>query len=171
MSFMCDYENEIFTKDIEDLKDFKELGMELQEIKKSACYGYRLFVGTSEDTEEVIYVYLKTTDYTLEEASKRVINKFINLDRDSLMNWIKEVEDGNYYLERFEDYDREKLLNLVTKVSLANLEYAEENLEENYYEDIDIIKIVENIVEEIQLKEEPTEEEEKVLNLLTELYQ
>lgn len=87
------------------------------------------------------------------------------------MNWIKEVEDGNYYLERFEDYDREKLLNLVTKVSLANLEYAEENLEENYYEDIDIIKIVENIVEEIQLKEEPTEEEEKVLNLLTELYQ
>lgn len=62
------------------------------------------------------------------------------------------------------------MLNLVTKVSLANLEYAEENLEENYYEDIDIIKVIENIVEEIQLKEEQTEREEKVLNLLNGLY-
>ena len=170
MCYMCDCENEIFTKDINDLKDFKELGMELQEIKKSACYGYRLFVGTSEDTEEVIYVYLKTTDYSLEEASKRVINKFIDLDKDSLLQWLREAEDGAYYFERFEDYDREELLKLVTKVSLANLEYAEENLEENYYEDIDIIKVIENIVEEIQLKEERTEKEEKVLNLLNGLY-
>lgn len=167
---MCDCENEIFTKDIEDLKDFKELGMELQEIKKSACYGYRLFVGTSEDTEEVIYVYLKTTDYSLEEASKRVINKFIDLDKDSLLQWLKETEEGAYYFKRFEDYDREELLKLVIKVSLANLEYAEENLEENYYEDIDVVNTVKKIAEEIQLKEEPTEEEEKVLNLINGLY-
>lgn len=37
--FMCDCENEIFTKDINDLKDFKELGMELQEIKKVLVMG------------------------------------------------------------------------------------------------------------------------------------
>ena len=62
--FMCDCENEIFTKDIEDLKDFKELGMELQEIKKSACYGYHLFVVFK-------YTYITSSVSSLVPTNKR----------------------------------------------------------------------------------------------------
>ena len=167
---MCLCDSELFTKDVKDLEMLRDLGMDFVEVK-SACYGYRLFVGESEDKEEVIYVYLKTTDCTLEEATKRVINKFINYDRDDLIDWLREAENGAYYMDYCEGYDREKMLNLVIKVSLANLEYAEENLEENYYEDIDIIKAVEDIAKEIQLKEERTEKEEKILKLINGLYQ
>lgn len=57
MSFMCDYENEIFTKDIEDLKDFKELGMELQEIKKVLVMGIAYLLAQVK-IQRKLYMYI-----------------------------------------------------------------------------------------------------------------
>lgn len=66
--------------------------------------------------------------------------------------------------------DRERLLKLVVKLQLANLEYAEGELEENYYEDFDIEETVKNIAEELELKEERNEREERTLKFVKGLY-
>lgn len=168
---ICD-SNEIFTKDMEDLKWLKESGLILEDKGRFNTYfGYHLYVARNEeDEEDVVYLYLKETNYTLEEASRKIINTFIDLERKDLINWFRNVEEGIYWKDYCQEMDRERLLKLVVKLQLANLEYAEGELEENYYEEFDIEETVKNIAKELELKEERNEREERTLKLIRGLY-
>ena len=156
---------------MEVLQWFTEVGDTLEEKGAYNTYfGYNWYVATDEEGN-TIDVYLKVTNYTLEEASRKIINTFIDLERKDLINWLRNVEEGIYWMDYCEEMDRERLLKLVVKLQLANLEYAEGELEENYYEDFDIEETVKNIAKELEEKEERNEREERTLKFIKGLYE
>ena len=168
MSDFCCEVYEVFIRSFEELDEFKE-NFELEDRGMSAMYfGYRWYVAREkEDPETIVDIYLKTTDDSLEEATLKVINNFINLNRKELIKWLQETEEGAFWFEHYAEYEREELLKLIIRLQLRNLEYAELELDD-YEGDIDVTETITKIAEakdkEIQrlIKKLDIEEEELI---------
>lgn len=147
---------EIFVNNLEALEEVKAKYTLEDKGMSSRYFGYQWFIGTNEEGEEAD-VYFKERKYDAELTMdmyelEDFILSFMNMSREDLIEWLKKEGEGSYWNDHFADYSKDKLLKLVVRMQVRDLQYA--NSEANFDDDMEDIERIMKLEDEVKAKDQ-----------------